>query len=84
MASREDIFRFLSGGITALVPDEGGDGGKPRQGTEASPTERPEQTPPEPQLKDREAFLQTVTQPQILIGTVILIALVGALAFARR
>ena len=83
MASKQDVLRFLSGGITALIPD-GGDGGKPLQGTEASPAERPEETPPEPQLKDREAFLQSVTQPQVLIGTAILVALIGAIAFARR
>jgi len=83
MASREDVLRFFSGGISALIPS-GGDGVKPLQGTEASPAARPEETPPEPQLKDREAFLQRVTQPQVLIGTAILVALIGALAFARR
>lgn len=82
MATREDVLRFFSGGISALIPE--GDGTKPLQGTEASPAERPEETPPEPQLKDREAFLQTVTQPQVLIGTAILVALIGAIAFARR
>lgn len=82
MATRNDILRFFSGGISALIP--AGDGSEPLQGTEASPAARPEETSPEPQLKDREAFLQRVTQPQILIGTILLVGLIGALAFARR
>ena len=83
MADREDILRFLSGGIGALIPS-GGDGDTSIQGTEASPVQRPEVTPPEPQLKDREAFLDKVTSPQILIGTAILVGAIGLLAFARR
>lgn len=80
MATRTDILRFFSGGISALIP--AGDGSEPLQGTEASPAARPEETAP--QIINQESFIQRVTQPQILIGTVILLGLIGVLAFARR
>lgn len=83
MASRTDVLAFLAGGITALLPagSDGGDGAKPLQGTEASPVQRPEETPPTPRPG---GFLQTVTQTQILGITAVLVVIIGVLAFARR
>lgn len=81
MASGTDVLRFLSGGITSLIGDDGGDGAKPLQGTEASPVQRPEETPPTPRPG---GFLLNVTQPQILGITAVLVVIIGALAFARR
>ena len=81
--TREQILAFLSGGLGAITGNTG-DGGQPSQGTPASPPARPEQTPPEPQLRDREPFLMRVTQTQILVGTAVLVGAIGLLAFARR
>lgn len=81
MAFRDDLLTVLTGGIGGLID---GDGGQPSSGTPVSPPARPEQTPPEPQLQDREPFLQSVTRGQILVGTAVLVAAIGFLAFARR
>ena len=84
MASRAEILQFLSGGIAAIAPPSGGDGPEPVQGTAESPPQRPEETPPEPQLKQTEAILAQATRPQVLLGAVLFTALVVALAFGRR
>lgn len=81
MAFKDDVLTFLSGGLGAIVS---GDGSEADQGTPASPPARPEQTAPEPQLQDREPFLQRVTQTQILVGTAVLVGAIGLLAFARN
>lgn len=84
MATKADVLRFLSGGIGALAGPAGGDGMELQSGTANSPPQRPEVTAPEPQLKDREPFIQGVSQSQILLGTAVLVALIGAVAFIRR
>lgn len=81
MSFRDDLITVLTGGIGGLID---GDGGQPAAGTVASPPARPEVTPPEPQLQDREPFLQRVTQTQLLVGTAVLVGAIGLLAFVRR
>ena len=84
MADREQILRFLSGGIVAISNPSGGDGVTAPAGTEQSPVQRPEVTPPESQLKDRESFLGGVSSQQILVGTAVLVGALGLMAFARN
>lgn len=78
MAFRDDVLTILAGGLPALV-----DGGSP----DATSTPQPERIPPEPQLQDRETFLQgggMLNSTNILLMTAVVVGAIGLVAFIRR
>lgn len=84
MAFKDDLLRVLSGGIPALVDGPSGNTttGTNNEGLPATV----EQTPPEPQLQDREPFSINGMNGNstIVIGGAVLLAIVGAMLVAKK
>jgi hypothetical protein len=84
MAFKDDLLRVLSGGIPALVDGPSGNSttGTNNEGLPATV----EQTPPEPQLQDREPFaMNGMNGNQVLFaGGAVLLAVIGAFLVARN
>lgn len=73
----------LAGGLPALLDDPTDDGGVATP-TAGDPPARVEETAPVGTIADREPFLQTVTQSQILIGTAGILGILALIMLVRR
>jgi len=80
---RHDLITVLSGGLPALL-DGGGGGPQTSTPINTAPPGRVEETPPSGTFRDQEPFLMRVSPPQILVGTAIVLALIGVVMIARR
>ena len=84
MAFKDDLLRVLSGGLPALV--DGPSGSSSTSTNNEGLPATVEQTPPEPQLQDREPFrIAGASGSQVAFaGGAVLLAIVGAVLIARN
>lgn len=76
----DTLLLILSGGLPAVLDDPAA----ATQPVEVDAPDRVEETPPEPTNRDREPFLQTVSQNQILIGTAGVLGILALIMLVRR
>ncbi len=74
--SAGDLLTVLSGGLPALLEQP--------EATTQPVTQPVETVAPEPTNRDREPFLQSVTQNQILLATAGIVGLIGLVFIARK
>lgn len=86
MSFRDSLITVLAGGLPALLDDPAAGPGQTVGGPEGSTTEprRVEEVAPTGTLQDREPFLMSVTQNQILIGTAGVLGLIALVMIVRK
>lgn len=86
MSFRDSLLTVLAGGLPALLDDPAAEEGQTVGGPEGSTTapRRVEEIAPVGTLQDREPFLMSVSQNQILIGTAAVLGVIALVMIARK
>ena len=86
MAFRDDLLSVLSGGLPALIDGPNAGSPTPTQTNNLDQPRTVEQTPPEPQLQDKEPYLigNYTGQQVALAGGAILLGVLGVYMIAKN